>query len=239
MGYSKNTIVNHIEECMMGVDGLYNSRTVNYKGRTTIKEDGEYYTEIVAKTILDHLECLKDIKQIQRKGNYRQASRDCSSYKPDGVRAEEMTAMEMRMQGTITGLGKILDHQVPLKNERKNKAGKIDVLSFDGANGVMRILELKRKNNQEDTLLRCALEAYTYLKQVDREKLTAEYADEMDAPCRCIKACPIFFEDSLQYKEYSELDIRPNLRKLMKALDIELILLEGGYPAYSAKILPY
>ncbi|MBQ9968818.1 MAG: hypothetical protein IJO88_08885 [Oscillospiraceae bacterium] len=211
---------------------------VNYKGKTAKKDGGEFYTEIVAKTILENIEALEGIEPVKRTEDYWSSSRDCSSYKPDGVRGEEMTAMELRMQGKISGLGEIMDYQVPLKNTINDKAGKIDVLSFD-SNGVMRILELKRKGNREDTLLRCVLEAYTYFKRVEQEKLRSEYAAKAGAPCSCLKACPIFFEDSRQYDEYTELDARPNLKALMKALEIELILLEGTYPNYSAKILPY
>lgn len=124
-------------------------------------------------------------------------------------------------------VGKILDYQVPLKNKQSDQAGKIDLLAYDGS--ILRVLELKKPDTQE-TMLRCVLEGYTYLRTVDTVKLTADFDILADTP---VKASPFVFENSLPHQEY--LDERPNLKKLMELLDSEPFFIRevsGGYEVF-------
>lgn len=71
-------------------------------------------------------------------------------------------------------IGKIIDYQTPLKDIQTDKAGKIDLLAYNENEKTLRILELKKLDSKE-TMLRCVLEAYTYLKIVDKAKLLKDF----------------------------------------------------------------
>ena len=124
-------------------------------------------------------------------------------------------------------IGKIIDYQTPLKNVRGDKAGKIDLLAYNENEKTLRILELKRPDSKE-TMLRCVLEAYTYLKIVDRTKLLKDFGLPENT---IIKACPFVFYDGEQYQEMQK--NKENLGKLIKKLGIEIIYLEEKDGEYS------
>ena len=117
-------------------------------------------------------------------------------------------------------IGKIIDYQTPLKNVRGDKAGKIDLLAYNEEEKTLRILALKRPESEE-TILRCVLEAYTYLKVVDKAKLLKDFGLPEDT---ILKTCPFVFVDGAQYKEIQE--DRKYLKELMKKLDVEPIYLK-------------
>jgi len=96
-------------------------------------------------------------------------------------REEEKIAMKLfhssQNQGKVFDIiGKIIDYQTPLKNVQTDDAGKIDLLAYNEKENpkTLRILELK-KPDSEETMLRCVLEAYTYLKVVDKDKLLKDF----------------------------------------------------------------
>ena len=107
-------------------------------------------------------------------------------------------------------IGKIIDYQTPLKNVQTDDAGKIDLLAYNKNTKILRILELKKLDSDE-TMLRCVLEAYTYLKIVDRDKLLKDFELPKDTT---VKACPFVFFEGEQYKEIQE--DRKYLKELMK-----------------------
>ena len=108
-------------------------------------------------------------------------------------------------------LEKLLTPQIPLKSERKDMAGKIDLLSYDG--DILRILELKKPDSME-TMLRCVLEGYTYKKTFDSRKLLSDFNLPNDTR---IKSSPFVFRDGIQYKEMQQ--NRKWLKQLMGLLD--------------------
>ncbi len=121
---------------------------------------------------------------------------------------------------TFDIIGKIIDYQTPLKNVQKDDVGKIDLLAYNENEKTLRILELKRPDSKE-TMLRCVLEAYTYLKIVDKAKLLKDFGLPEDT---IVKACPFVFVEGEQYKEIPE--GRENLKKLIDELGIEIIYLK-------------
>ena len=164
-----------------------------------------------------------------------------SSYKVDshnGIikdinlnREEEKIAMKLFSASQNKGrifdiIGKIIDYQTPLKNVQTDKARKIDLLAYNKDTKTLRILELKKPNSDE-TMLRCVLESYTYLKIVDRDKLLKDFGLPEDT---IVKACPFVFFDGAQYKEIQE--DRKYLKELMKKLDIEPIYLKEENEEY-------
>lgn len=219
---------------------FYQHKIINYRGpKSSTKEK---YTEIAAEWVIDHIENFQQIPPIQRNKTYYSKSHNGKSKNPDAV-SEKQTAIKMYNQGIISGAGEILDYQTPLKNKQIDKVGEIDVLAFDKDKKILRILELKIPNSSE-TMLRCVLEAYTYLKTVDGRKLIRDFNRDgntnipEDTP---IVACPFVFrymsdgKDGLQYIEMQQ--DRPKLKKLMELLEIKPLYIEGIEGQYTASEL--
>ena len=227
--FSKNEILEMIENAKFDIRSFYKQDFVNYAGKT--KDSKEYYTEIIAEWLLSHVDLFNKIKLINREGSYRIESHDGKIINQESNRAEEKIAMKLFDSSQNKGkvfdiIGKIIDYQTPLKNVRGDKVGKIDLLAYNEKETpkTLRILELKRPDSKE-TMLRCVLEAYTYLKVVDKAKLLKDFGLPEDTK---IKACPFVFFGEEQYKEMQQ--DRKNLKDLIEKLDTEVIYLEekGG-----------
>ena len=124
--------------------------------------------------------------------------------------------MDIFNQGSLNILGKVLDYQTPLKNERDDKAGKIDIVSYNRDIKTVYLLELKKEDNEE-TMLRCVLEIFTYSKTLDKDKFLEDFNLPKDTK---IKASPLVFFNSFQHKEMVEGNNK-FLKQLMDKLDIE------------------
>ena len=234
--YSKDEIIKKLEVAKSEMWKFYSQDFVNYRGKTSDKER-DYYTEIIAKWLLDNIELFNDIKMISRENSYKVDSHDGKNKDNDSNREEEIIAMKLfdssQNQGKVFDIiGKIIDYQTPLKNVRGDKAGKIDLLAYNEneEEKTLRILELK-KPDSEETMLRCVLEAYTYLKVVDKDKLLKDFGLPEDTE---IKACPFVFYDGEQHQEMKEIkDSRKNLGELIEKLGIEVIYLKEENGEYS------
>ena len=226
--YSKKEILEEIQD--MG--NFYKRKVVNYRGTTS--DSKEYYTEVVAEWILKNIYLFDYIKPITREKSYKVDSHDGIIKNEESKREEEKIAMKLfdlsqNQRKVFDVIGKIIDYQTPLKDIQTDKAGKIDLLAYNEEEKTLRILELK-KPDSEETMLRCVLEAYTYLKVVDKAKLLKDFGLPKDTE---IKACPFVFYDGEQYKEMQE--DRKNLKELIKELGIEVIYLEEKDGEYSIK----
>ena len=229
--YSKNEILEEIQD--MG--NFYKRKVVNYRGTTS--DSKEYYTEVVAEWILKNIYLFDYIKPITREKSYKVDSHDGKNKDNDSNREEEKIAMKLfdlsQNQGKVFEvIGKIIDYQTPLKDIQTDKAGKIDLLAYNEneEEKTLRILELK-KPDSEETMLRCVLEAYTYLKVVDKDKLLKDFGLPEDTE---IKACPFVFYDGEQHQEMKEIkDSRKNLGELIEKLGIEVIYLKEENGEYS------
>ena len=230
--YSKKEILEEIQD--MG--NFYKRKVVNYRGTTS--DSKEYYTEVVAEWILKNIYLFDYIKPITREKSYKADSHDGKIKNEDSGREEEMIAMKLfdssQNQGKVFDIiGKIIDYQTPLKDIQTDKAGKIDLLAYNEEEKILRILELKRPDSKE-TMLRCVLEAYTYLKVVDKDKLLKDFGLPKDTE---IKACPFVFYGKEQYREMQAIkDDRENLGKLIEKLGIEVIYLKEENGEYSVVI---
>ena len=231
--YSKDEIIKKLEVAKSEMWKFYSQDFVNYRGKTSDKER-DYYTEIIAKWLLDNIELFDDIEMISRKSNYKIKTHDGVIKNEGSNREEEKIAMKLfdlsQNQGKVFDvIGKIIDYQTPLKDIQTDKAGKIDLLAYNENEKTLRILELKKPDSKE-TMLRCILEAYTYLKIVDKAKILKDFGLPENTK---IKACPFVFYGKEQYKEMQK--NKENLGELIKKLDIEIIYLKEENGEYSVK----
>ena len=229
--YSKEEIIKKLEVAKSEMGQFYSEDFLNYISETSDKEGD--YTEIIAGWLLDNIELFNEIKLITREKSYKVKTHDGIIKNEESKREEEKIAMKLFDSSKNTGkvfdiIGKIIDYQTPLKNVRGDKAGKIDLLAYNENEKTLRILELKRADSKE-TMLRCVLEAYTYLKIADKAKLLKDFGLPEDT---IVKACPFVFFDGAQYKEIQE--DRKYLKELMKNLDVEPIYLKGEGGEYKA-----
>ena len=231
--YSKEEIIKKLEESKSEMGQFYSENFLNYISETSDKEGD--YTEIIAEWLLNNIKLFDEIKPITREKNYKVKTHDGKIKNEKSNREEEIIAMKLfelsQNQGKVFDIiGKIIDYQTPLKNIRADKAGKIDLLAYNEEEKILRILELKRPNSDE-TMLRCVLEAYTYLKVVDKVKLLKDFGLPENTE---IKACAFVFYDGKQYKKMQEIkDNRKNLGKLIEKLGIEVIYLKEENGEYS------
>jgi len=228
--YSKEEIIKKLEESKSEMGQFYSENFLNYIGETS-NEEGDY-TEIIAEWLLDNFYLFDTIKMISRESSYKVDSHNGIIKDENSNHEEEKIAMKLfhssQNQGKVFDvIGKIVDYQTPLKNVQKDKAGKIDLLAYNESKKTLRILELK-KPDSEETMLRCVLEAYTYLKVVDKDKLLKDFGLPKNTK---IKACPFVFYGKEQYKEMQE--DRKNLKELIEKLEIEVIYLEEKDGEYS------
>ena len=231
--FSKNEILEMIENAKFDIRSFYKQDFVNYAGKT--KDSKEYYTEIIAEWLLSHVDLFNKIKLINREGSYRIESHDGKIINQESNRAEEKIAMKLfdysQNKGEIFDkFGKIIDYQTPLKNIQTDDAGKIDLLAYNEDTDTLRILELKKSDSKE-TMLKCLLEVYTYLKIVNKVKLFKDFGLPKDT---IVKASPLVFFEGMQYKEMQE--DRKNLKKLMEKMEIEPVYLIEENGKYKVKL---
>lgn len=227
-GYTRSEILKKCDRASDDIGIFYKQRFVNYRGRTT--DTNELYTEVVAEWCLANLDRFDEMPRITRiHGSYNrhhsgETERDAS------CRNEERIAIELFNQskrGDDAGMTmRIIDYQTPLKDKRDDSAGKIDLLGYN--DDELLILELKDEDSYE-TMLRCVLEGYTYLKTVDQEKLIDDFKDELGGEPKEIKACPLVFEGGYQQR---------SMEQDMPHLD-ELIEKMTGGIYYVSKMKPY
>ena len=213
MGYSKTDILQKCRVAFNDIKTFYKQPFINYNGRTD--DTSEYYTEVVAEFLCSNiLAYINGIPRITREASYMTAGHD-GTFDVNTPREEEKIAMEMFKQSKqgvpYDYIGDIIDYQTPLKNKRSDVAGKIDLLSFDGK--TLYILELK-KPDSEESMLRCVLEGFTYMKTVNKEKLLDDFSLPRDT---IVKASPFVFRNKQQHEQM--LEDRPRLFKLMQLLD--------------------
>ncbi len=200
MEYTRNEILSKCAESLLDIKAFYQQEFINYRGKAS--DTDEYYSEIIAEFVCEHIEQFKaGIPMITRKAPYKTESH--LGKVPTSNRKEETIAIQMFNQSDKDNyiypfVGKIIDYQTPLKSQKTDVAGKIDILSYDGK--VLYILELKKPDSTE-TMLRCVLESFTYMQTADGEKLLSDFKLPPDTE---IVASPLVFLDSIQHQEMQE-----------------------------------
>lgn len=212
-GYTKSEIIEKLKESSQNMSEFYKEEFINYRGNTI--DTNENYTEVIAKWLIENINLFENIEKITRSSSYKVATHDGVHNNEKSNRKEEITAMEIYRQGSLNILGKILDYQTPLKDKQDSKAGKIDIVSYNEEDKTVYILELKREDSKE-TMLRCVLEAYTYLRTLDKDKFLSDFKLPADTK---VKASPLVFLNGFQHEEMLNND-KLFLKELMNKLDI-------------------
>lgn len=226
MNYTPEDILSKCRSAMAEPNLFYKQDFVNYRGK--FPNTNRYFNEAVAEFVLNNLtELTAGIPQITRQTTYKTPTHT-GSHNKNTSRVEERIAMEMFIQRDFGFIGNMIDYQTPLKNSAYDEAGKIDLLAYNKQDNTLRLLELKKPDSAE-TMLRCTLEAYTYLKTVDQKKLLADFGLPENA---AVKACPLVFVNGVQQEEWLDTVNRPKLHEFMETLDIMPYFVEnvnGGY----------
>lgn len=217
--YFEHEIINMCKMASKNMNTFYAESFINYSG--TVKQGEKYYTEIIAKWLIDNYDCFEKIKIINRTNSYK-LSHD-GEIKRQTCRVEEITAKQMyNTDIDYKTIGRFIDYQTPLKDRRDNEGvGKIDLLSVNHKQKCVYILELKKADSPE-SMLRCVLECQTYLRQVCKEKLFKSFEIIEDY---ALKAAPLVYKGSQQYREYIDKS-RENLHLLMDKLDCKPFFIE-------------
>ena len=211
MDYKKDEIINRLNS-VNKLEDLYIEKMINYKGNT--KDTKEKYTEVIAKEILDNPDKFnfKNVNIIKRDKGYNIDTHD-GIYNEESPRREEIIAMKL-FNTTNVELGKFIDYQVPLKDKKDTKAGKVDLISYNENENTLYLIELKN-DSSEETLLRCVLEIMTYINQIDKEKLLKDYNMESNVK---VKPAILIFKDTRPYKDISD----EYVTKLIEKFEIAL-----------------
>ena len=212
MGYTKTEIIKELNS-LKKLEDLYIAKMINYKGKT--KDTKEKYTEVIANYLLENSSKynFNNIEMIKRSKCYKQAHD--GKYSKNSNRREEVIAMKL-YNTSYPGLGEILDYQIPLKDKKSTKAGKVDLISHNKKDNILYLIELKN-DVSEETLLRCVLEIMTYINQIDKEKLLQDY--NMDSNVE-IKPAILIFEDTRPHKDICD----EYVTELLKKFDISLFV---------------
>ena len=228
ISYKKQEIIDRIEKASDDMSNFYKQNFVNYQGKT--KDTKDYYTEVIAKWLIDHFYLFNEISKITRGSSYKVDTHDGETQREISNREEERIALEMFKQNNKHIFGEIIDYQTPLKNISADDAGKIDLLAYDGQ--VLRILELKKPDSKE-TMLRCVLEGYTYLKTVDIGKLIKDF--NLPSGTKVL-ASPLVAVGSKQEEEMNE--DRPYLKNLMGKLNSKVFYydINGNTYKFTVKV---
>jgi Holliday junction resolvase-like predicted endonuclease len=229
--------IDAVRKALPSIGSLYKEGFANRKGTTS--DTGELYTEIIAGELLLSLGALKGISPISRRSSYYTPNHCkvkfdlCKSYDSEVIFAKRLTGLD------LPEVGLILDNQVPLKSRRKQSAGKIDLISFNGKTKTLHLIELKYDKNKE-TLLRAMLEIYTYFKVIDWKKMINNYRAHYNFKNRKLvralkpnktKIVPTVLVTPNNCTAYNELQEmrdgkRPNLLTLSKKLKIGCLVME-------------
>lgn len=220
--YTKQQVLDKLEQARFEMGIFYQQDFVNYSGETI--DTNEQYTEVIAEWLIGNFSLLGQIPPITRTSSYKMQTHKGWTTSPASNRLEERIAMAMFRQRGLPWLGLVMDYQTPLKDKQTSRAGKIDLMTYDGA--VLRIMELKEPESKE-TMLRCVLEGYTYLKTANTGKLLQEF---QLPPGTKVQACPLVYHGKFQHLEMKA--HRPYLKHLMELLDCETFYYEMAEEYY-------
>jgi len=160
-----------------------------------------------------------NIEEAEREKGYKVDSH----YHSDGEvlinqitnRQEEVIAKIMATKKKIGGM-KIIDYQVPIKNERTESTkgqGKVDLLGIDIDSDNIYLIELKKPGSTE-SFLRAYLEVATYCKLINKDRLINSYKELQEK--RNIIPAIMIFKDS---QPYEDIKYSQEIKELVKRFE--------------------
>lgn len=209
-------ILRMVSEASRNMNTFFQQPFVNYRGNA--KDSPMPVVEIVAKHLLENPQLLNAIQMIERDGSYKTNTHDGVTDVP-GRTGNAVLETALRMYGQrFCGIGKIIDYHTPVKNSRNDcGVGKIDMLSETEQEVYMLAL---KKRKQPETLLKCALEAFTCYKNVDKKKLLEDFGIEEEKE---VSGAVIVPKNSPLHKEYKQK--KTAAAKLMDKLGIKMFVI--------------
>lgn len=225
MSYTRNEVQEIIK-----IHSLYQMDCVNWTGKTKkSKTDGggEYYTEVIAERVLENPQIL-NIPHGTVRESFAFPEHDGNTKRADSPRKEERFCLDRYQSRNheITPFGKVINYQV---NIFKGTKINVDLVAYDDSNDILWLIEVKGHNGESaETLLRCVLEIETYyecllphkqtllttLRSKDESVITTEKTE--------IRKGIWVPQKSKAAKEYSELNNRPYLAKLIERYNIKI-----------------
>jgi hypothetical protein len=131
---------------------------------------------------------------------------------------EEKWIAKSMFQQTYDVIGTVIDYETPLNNITSDRLGEIDLLSKSQDATKLYLIELKKEDNDE-TLLRCILEIYTYYTVLDKKKLLKDFG--LSGNTKIIPVVAIFKGG----EQHKQLKNQQTVVKLMKELGVKVVLL--------------
>ncbi len=135
--------------------------------------------------------------------------------------SEKLLAIALFNSNTDYCLGKIIDYQVPLKENQSDKYGEIDLVAQKDRS--LKLIELKIKGENEETLLRSLLEAYTYYKLINNS--LDKFVDDFHlGNSKEFYFQPAILTDrsSLSGETLKNIDHYPNIKRLVSTINKEI-----------------
>jgi hypothetical protein len=219
--YGKDKTIQKLEAELRYPDTLYKKKCVNWKG-TVIDDGSTYYSELIAEYLLARgLDQLEKIKPITRKLSYRTTGHDGIGTSHSN-RHEEIFAKRL-MNKNIGYLGTILDYQMPLKDVREDEAGKIDLVSCNEQMQCFYLTELKCGKNPE-SLLRTALEIYTYYRQLNKLK----FLQDFERSGLDVRKGILLTTGTRAFSEANDSN-RPQLKRLLKKMGVRIFSIDPDH----------
>ena len=230
--YTKEEVIEEFKQAIINIDALYNHACVTRTGTT--KGTGEYYTEIISEQLIRNIKDFDKVKVIKRSNtykreNHKQINIDLTSNRKEDIFAKRIAYLD------LGELGIIKDYQIPLRDTASDSGIKAaDLISFNKETNTMYLIELKYKGNMNETLLRAALEGYTYFKIIDKKKLVEDYKkedkdfDSIDSSDIKVVPAVLVTPGCNAYNELKDMECgkRPKLKSLSLALGIKYFTLE-------------
>ena len=226
--YSKDELLVELSSVLeKGIDDLYNSNIINWKG--CIKDSSVPYSEkiieeLYATNIIEHCAINGINEQSRKKSYYTETHQELVKVRNTGSDQQEKNYVKDLFISNPFGieLGVPIDFEIPLKDCMEDSAGKIDLITFNEKTSELFLVEVKADGSKE-TALRCCLEIQTYLQKLDVLKFVEDFYNANKLPTKDfkIKLAVIVFENSVPANEFKD-ETRVNLQKLVKDFDIKV-----------------
>jgi len=211
--YSQSKTREMIKTALENPATFYKQPFLNYRGKTPC---GRAYSAIIADEFLKQnggRKIEKSVEGLEARTEYK-----IETHKGKFPTAKEEINTEKRLAIALfnlkhIGSWEILDYQTPLKTQQDDDPrGEIDLVAKDKKNDL-HLIELKPPESKE-TIIRAALEIFTYLKTVQN---VPAFKTDFDADNANLIA-DILLPESIT----STLEKLPEVKQLLRKLDVEV-----------------